>query len=512
MCIRDRYYDNRQDKWGLRKLEDGSIHIEPVFDWISIEENTNYTLVGIEKWNKYSFDRTTYRFDMVFGLVNNTNGLLVTPVELLDIRLSDFRNGYPSARVVFGNGTHGLIAQNGVYLAKDYAFIDDFENGVARMSMKGKLSGILKHKNKSLGKVKDYLNDILSPNYMTDFTLHDQEFRDAADMICKDCDWGYIDTSGRIVVRPQFSFVENMVNDVGIVEKNKKSGAVKSDGSTLLQCKYDRIQFLEKTNGQILQVYKSESKYGLIDTLAAVAIDLKYDDIGEISEGRLAVAQKGLWGFIDMEGNQVVPCKYRKVGKFQEGLAAVQLGTKWGFIDENGRIIVEFKYRQVGNFNNGLAWVATVSGVCYIDSSDKRIIPPRFDKAYDFKNQVARVVVDGKYGLINPLGEYFVRPKYNRIDAFNEEGVAIVQLGNERIKYGLLNQTGDIVSNQTFKKILPFKEGLAVVRNKDKYGFIDSKGKIIVDCIYSKVSNFSEGFAAVQKNSQWGYILSLIHI
>ncbi len=500
------YYDNRQDKWGLRKLEDGSIHIEPVFDWIRIEENTNFTLVGIEKWNKYSFDRTTYRFDMVFGLVDNRNGLLITPVELLDIRLADFRNDYPAARVVFGNGTHGLIAQNGVYLAKDYAFIDDFENGVARMSMKGRLSGNLKNKTKGLGKVKDYLNNILSPNYMTDYTLHDQEFRDDADLFCKGCDWGYVDTSGRVVVRPQFSFAGKMVNDIGIVEKNKKSGVVKADGSTLLQCEYDRIRFLEKTDGQILQVYKSVSKYGLIDTLAEVAIDLKYDDIGEISQGRLAVAQNGKWGFIDMDGKQVVACKYRKVGNYQEGLAAVQLGNKWGFIDEHGKIIIEFKYRQVGNFNNGLAWVATVSGVGYINNSDDKVIPPKFDKAFDFENQVARVVVNGKYGLINPLGQYFLRPKYNQIQAFNEDGVAIVQLGNEKIKYSLISQTGDIVGNQTFKKILPFKEGLAVVRNKDKYGFINSKGKIIVDCIYSKVSDFSEGYAAVQKNSQWGYI------
>lgn len=500
------YYDALQDKWGLRKLEDGSTHIEPVFDWIKMEKDINFTLVGIEKWNKYSFDRTTYRFDMVFGLVDNRNGLLVTPVELLDIRISDFKDGYPSARIVFENGTHGLVAGNGAYIVRDFAFIDAFEDGIARMSMKGQLSGNLKNKDRGLGKVKNYLRSLLSPNYMTDYTQHDQEFRRDADMTCKNCDWGYIDTAGQIVVSPQFSFVEQMKKQVGIVEKNKKIGAVKANGNILLQCEYDQVRFLKNTNNQILQVYKSASKYGLIDTLAKVAVDLKYDEIGALSEERLAVAENGLWGFTNKEGKEIIPCRYRKVSKFQEGYAAVQLGNKWGFIDANGKIIIEFKYRRVGNFSNGLAWVATGSGVGFINSSGDKVIPPKYDRAYDFENKVARVIVDGEYGLINELGEYFLRPKYNNIEPFNENGVAIVQIGRERIRYGILSATGDLLTDKKYKKIEPFKEGFAVVQLKNKFGYIDRLGQLVIDCNYSKASSFSEGLAAVQKNGQCGYI------
>jgi hypothetical protein len=500
------YYDVKKDKWGLRKLEDGSVHIEPVFDWISMERDIDFTLVGIEKWNKYSFDRTTYRFDMVFGLVNNKNGLLVTPVELLDVRLADFRKGNPSARVVFSNGSHGLIAENGAFLAKDYAFIDDFQNGIARMSMRGKLSGNLRNENRGLGKVKDYLHSILSPNYMTDYTNHDQEFRNDAELTCHNCEWGYIDTSGQVAVIPSFSFVGEMVNDIGIVEKGKKIGAIDASGNVLLACDYDRIHFLEKTDNQILQVYKNGSKYGLIDTLAEVAIDLKYDEIGEYSENRLAVLSNGLWGFTDLQGEEIISCKYRKIGKFQEGYAAAQLGNKWGFIDLYGNIIIEFKYRRVGNFRNGLAWVATSSGVGYINDKSEKVIIPKFDKAFDFENEVARVVINGEFGLINSLGEYFVRPKYNHIGEFNEIGIAIVQTGNQRIRYGLINQIGDLIGNTHYRKILPFKEGLAAVQYKNRYGYIDARGKVVIEAKYSKAANFSEGLAAVQKNGSCGYI------
>ncbi|HFC01119.1 MAG TPA: WG repeat-containing protein, partial [Phaeodactylibacter sp.] len=500
------YYDAHQDKWGLRKLDDGTVHIEPVFDWIRMEREVGFTLVGIEKTNKYSFDRTTYRFDMVFGLVNNVNGLLVTSLELLDVRLSDFKKGYSVARVVFENGTHGLVTKSGAYRARDFAFIDDFQGGAARMSMKGRLSGNLKNKNKGLGKVNDYLHAILSPNYMTDFTSHDQEFRTDAALTCQDCEWGYIDTSGKIVITPQYSFVEKMVNQVGIVEKGKKTGAVHLDGSAVLPCQFDKVCFLENTNNRILQVYRNNGKYGLIDTLADIIVGLNYDQIGRFSEDRLAVFRKGRWGFVNLKGQEIIPCRYRKVNAFQEGYAAVQLGNQWGFIDKNGKIIIEFKYRRVGNFKDGLAWVVTGEGVGYINDRDEKVIRPKFDKAYDFEKNVARVVVDGKYGLINKRGEYFLKPKYNHIEPFNEHDVAIVRVRKNQIRYGLLNRTGGLVSKKFFKKIAPFKEGLAVVNRKNKYGFIDPNGHIVIDCQYSKASNFSEGLAAVQKNGKCGFV------
>ena len=154
--------------------------------------------------------------------------------------------------------------------------------------------------------------------------------------------------------------------------------------------------------------------------------------------------------------------------------------------------------------------MATSSGVGYINDQSEKVIIPKFDKAFDFENNVARVVINGEFGLINNLGKYFVRPKYNHIGVFNKMGIAIVQTGNQKIRYGLINQTGDIIGNTRYKKILPFKEGLAVVQYKNRFGFINGKGNILIDAQYSKASSFSEGFAAVQKDGRCG--LSLIHI
>ena len=500
------FYSPQLDKWGLRKLEDGEIQIVPTFEWINVERNHGFTVVGIEKWNRYVFDRTTYRFDMVFGLVNNANGLLVTKMDLLDVRFSDLEKGYEVARVVFSNGTHGLVNKIGAFVARDYAYIGAFHEGMARMSTKGKLSGNLKNKKEGLGKVVDYLDKMLSTNYMTDYTQHDLDFRTNAELICEDCEWGYVDTSGNVIVATQFSYAEDFVNKVGIVQKDKKVGAIGRNGEVLLDCVYDEINFLENTDEQILQVYNYDEKYGLIDTFGKVTVNLRYDELGDYSEERLAVMRNNKWGFVGLDGEEVVDCRYRKVNNFQEGLAAVKLGNKWGFINIHGDVVVDFKYQRAGNFKDGLAWVGTSSGVGYIDTKGTKVILPKFNRAFDFENNVARVIIDGKYGLIKKNGEFFLKPKYKSISRFNEYGTAIVQLGNDRIRYGLISRTGDLITQKQFHKILPFKEGMAVVKHKNKYGFIDTNGKLVIDNKYSKVNGFSEGMAMVQKNGQCGFI------
>ena len=411
------FYSSVDDKWGLRKLTDGSIQIEPSFHTIRVERRHNLTIVGIENYNHYNFERTHYRFDMVYGIVNNEVGLLVTEVDLLDVRLSDFTEGSRVARCVFSSGRHGLISNNpiGLFVKKDYAYIGEFQDGVARMSVKGRLSGKLKAGRNHLEDLNDYLDKLLSNNYMVDYTLYDQEFETQAGLICESCDFGYIDTLGNVVVQPQFSFAENFVNEVGIVKSEKKWGMVNAEGKMLIPCKFDRVDFLENTDNKIIRISNDNQRYGVIDTLGAVVVDLKYDEIGVFKEGRLAVKRNGKWGFVNPSGEEVIPCLYSKVNNFSNQMASVKMGRKWGFINQQGNVVIDYKYRKVGNFCDGLAWVSTIKGVGYIDLKGDLVIPTIFDKAYDFEQNVARVVVEGEWGLINKLGKYFLKPKYSNI-------------------------------------------------------------------------------------------------
>ncbi len=499
------YYSPEADRWGLRRLADGTVQIDPVFYYIQPEKDLGFTLVGIEKGNRYEFERTTYRMDMVFGLVRNDLGMLVTELEFWDVRFSDFDEGLPLARCTFANGKHGLIDQIGKVVRRDFAFIGQFREGVARMSIQGRLSGSMKPV-RSLGKLKAYLQAQATSAVPVDYTEYDQLFQREADLICDNCQWGYIDTCGQVVVPPRYAFAEDFVNDVGIVESEGKWGMVNRQAEELIPCRYDGVEFLENTNNRIVRVSVREPKYGLIDTLGQLAVNAVYDEIGSFSEGRLAVRRNGLWGFVDPNGLEVIPCRFREVQNFSEGLAAVKLGRFWGYIDKQGNTEIDFQYTRAGNFREELAWVYNNEGAGYINRQQEVVIPPAFDRAFDFQQGVARVVVDNKFGLIDRRGRYIDRPRFVDMGPYNRHGLAVVTYGNHNIRYGLLNLRGELITSHPFREIGSFHEGLAAVKLRDGYGFIDTTGRLVIPCEYSKVSAFSEGRAAVQRNGACGYI------
>jgi len=503
------FYEPRSDKWGLRKLENAEIVIEPTYDWIKIERAYGFTIVGIDVMQEHRLDRTAFKTEMVYGLVNNEVGKLTTFVNIWDIRFLDFERGLPTARVVFDSGRHGLITRKGKVIQTDMAYIGEFSNGLARFSPKGKLSGSLKAGHRGLEVVKEYWSSLETPNYMTSYTTFDRKFNDKGRLICEECFWGYIDTSGIVVTAPVYDFAKDFVNEVGIVECEGKWGMVNPVGDILIKCNYDGINFLENTDNEILQIFINRQKYGLIDTLGQVTVSLMYDELGDFSNGRLAVKKGDRWGYVNKNGLEIIPCFYKKVRNFNEGYAAVKKDSKWGMINKNGDVVIDFEYSQIGNLKSGLIWFGNSLGKGYMDKNAEVVIEPKFQTAEDFDGNVAVVKLKGSFGLIDKTGKFVERPKFIHIDPFNQYGLAKVKYGNDNMKYGYINKSGNLINNTGYKFVGDYKDGLVSVRDKSGYGFMDTSGKVVVSTKYSKVSNFCEGLAMVQKNNKCGYIDTL---
>lgn len=500
------FLDFSTQKWGLRKLSDGEEMIAPTFDAIQIEKDLGYTIVGIEKQGQYRFDRTNYRFNYVYGIVNNKVGKLVSHLTLWDVRSEDFHQGSLVARTVFNNGRHGLMLRNGKFVKKDFGYIGEFKDGLAKISIGGRVAAKLNSKDPSLGKLTDYLNGLMVGSDMIDFTIHDQKVEEKAHLTCEDCTWGFIDTTAFITIQPKYEVAHDFINDACIVKTKGKWGMIDRLGNELIPIKYDGVEFLQGTDNQIVKLSLNTKKYGLMDTLGQLLVDLKYDKIGVFQKGRLAVKKDNQWGFVNENGEEIIPTQYQKIKPFSEGYAAVKHRRKWFFIDLNGEIQIDEGYREIGSFKQGKAWVKTEEGVGYITQNKEMVIPPIFNQAFDFEKGIARVVIAGKYGLIDAQGQYILKPKFSKISPFDEQGFAIVRYGNRITRYGVINRKGDLITTQSFQKIHPYQEGRALVKHKNGYGFIDPLGQLVIAGNYSKAASFKEGRAMVQKNNRCGYI------
>jgi hypothetical protein len=105
-----------------------------------------------------------------------------------------------------------------------------------------------------------------------------------------------------------------------------------------------------------------------------------------LSEGRIGYVDAGKAGYLDSSGKIVIPAKYDSLAislrPFSCGLASVAVGKKKGYIDRQGHMRILAVY----------------------------------DWAHDYVANMGIVSKDGKWGILDPEGNFTVQLQDQRID------------------------------------------------------------------------------------------------
>ncbi|MBI4905750.1 MAG: WG repeat-containing protein [Acidobacteria bacterium] len=146
------------------------------------------------------------------------------------------------------------------------------------------------------------------------------------------------------------------------------------------------------------------------------------------------------------------PSKPTPIGK----LEPVRVNFRWGYADSMGRVFIPAVYETAAEFCEGLAAVSTEDGFGYIDESGAVKISLRFSYADQFVEGRA-LVQFGKYGYINRVGDWVVKPRFQAGTRF-QEGVAAVRMEG---KWGYIKANGDWFVLPRFEEARPFENGRA---------------------------------------------------
>jgi hypothetical protein len=164
--------------------------------------------------------------------------------------------------------------------------------------------------------------------------------------------------------------------------------------------------------------------------------------------------QNKKFGFIDIHGNWVIQPAFDDVDIFVDGLARVRNQMKWGFINEKGVVIVPLKYDDAKNFHEGVAPV----------------------KILDIVNNL------GLFGLITKKGEWIIQPSLQKIEAFNDDGLARAKAKNG--DWGMIDKTGTWIIKPTFAGLEDFHNDLAMAKGKGEWGYINRKAEWVGNQAY----------------------------
>lgn len=299
--------------------------------------------------------------------------------------------------------------------------------------------------------------------------------------------WGYADSTGKVIIAPQFTEVNFFSEGRAMVYDGKKAGYINMKGEIVIPMKYSRLYFNDESgeyesdapfqNGMArARLYKSK-KYGYIDTNGRVLIAFDYDYLAEFSEGLAAALRNKKTGFIGRNGATLIPFEFDEnsayLNGFEKGIATVEKNEVAQLIDIHGRPA---------------------------DAEGADLYGQHFEPYWCVEDPLTN-----KFGLRNHDGNWKIPPKldwigkcYDGIRVYIQEDTIGLIRENGMIGFHALRPTPNQYAQGHFANgMIPFSDSL------DKnWGFIDKNGNWKIPPRYSFTRSFENGYAEVSKGKE----------
>lgn len=325
-----------------------------------------------------------------YGYINNEGKVILDTIynDLSRINKAS-NNGDEIYTIAALNGRYGAFKGNKQLIENDFDSIEFNNDNKLFIVSKGEAYGVFDISGKSILPL-DYSSVIIGGERISatkgtetlvfdnkgnkqnsNFTSLSKANNNTYVAIDMDGNYNIVDKNEKKLLNEDYEYIEYFTNDYFIVNKDQKSGVIKSNGESVVDLKYASVQKILSTN--CLKATTDDGNTYIISTSGKVSEgvkdgdtavydnyiklyssnDFKYFDLNgnEVTYQSLfpdkkiyAKKQNGKWGFVDKSGNVIVDYKYDMVSEQNETTAGVKLDGKWGVIDTSGNLIVEPKY------------------------------------------------------------------------------------------------------------------------------------------------------------------------
>ena len=385
--------------------------------------------------------------------------------RLTDIEI-DYKGDYEDDMwlfAVYGKG-YGYFDKNiNMVIPPKYEKADDFRNGYASVydgnewlyvDKKGNEIR-LKKRYEKLGNFSDGMA------LVSTMSINRNDLRYGTDYEDNIGNWGYINTRGEEIIKPQYIYAFGFEKDRAIVAKGK---------------------------------WEKKKKWN-----------------------NKCWTEKELWGVIDKNGNEIIPCLYDEIREFMNddfSMCAdyyqVHVGGwkegKWAIADRNGNFITEPIFEDYSyDYYNGLITFREKNtfediplGV-YDLKENKVLFEPQFEDVTFLDDGNIRVeVFDQDLGhkiekIIDKTGKEIFKSDYTDIYAWKNPCVAMKKKGNLTV-YNIIDKNGNILNSAELKgKIsywdsdVNFNTRTYIYSENEKKGLKNFDDEIIIPVIYDGI-------------------------
>lgn len=251
--------------------------------------------------------------------------------------------------------------------------------------------------------------------------------------------WGYIDTSGKVVIPVQFTCAYKWSEGLGPVRTDSLMGYINREGEFEIEPRFEEAKCFSEGCAAV----RSNGKWGLIDRKGNWIVEPEWDWINDMKEGRCWVRKDEKYRLMNDRGKLIGKEKFDVVEDFSGGFAIVNIGGevslpedllmdfsmtlatgKYGLINREGKMVIPFQEYRFNHFSDGKiifndpkAGFFENAGVMNTDG--KIILAPHHGRSIKgVYGGLAPASEGGKWGYINIQGEWVIPPQFDGAESF----------------------------------------------------------------------------------------------
>lgn len=341
---------------------------------------------------------------------------------------------------------------------------------------------------------------------------------------------GVINTSGEILISPEYSYIQipNPEKDVFICSKDSKNIALNSKGEEIFT-NYEEVDGIAVTGtiGDIpyekaVLKYKQNGLYGLINMEGKVITKPIYEKIESVpyKEGEILVQKDGKQGVINSKGVQLVELKYNSIAgdgyynqnDYKDSGYIVGISDndtiKYGYLDKNGKEILKNEYDEISRLtkNSEVYLITSKNGKKGVVKNGKIILDNEYEQIeYDSKIELLKLKKDELYGISDLSGKIILKVEYKDI-SYKGIYISATTKANQIVNY---DRNGNEMKETPYKKVIATENDnyFITVGQNNLYGIINKNGVETTINKYTYIEYLEgEYFAAYDEQNQIGII------
>lgn len=479
----------------------GKTIIEPKYDYVQIPNPSKSIFVCLYDYNVESKEYTS-------KVLNENNKEILYKyknIQAIPNNNTSISNSYQTQILRYKeNNKYGLISINGKEITPTiYESIEtlDYKDGILKVKKDGKY-GLIDINGNEI--VKAEYNSISTDGYYNENSKYDKAGYIVNIRTNEGYRYGYINYKGRQILDTMYTNIKRITelkddNYTYLITYNNGKAGILKNGQTLIENKYENIEFDSTNNILVLQ---QNAKQGVYDLEGNMLLPIQYDNI--TFAGKYLNANKdGKLLVFDITGTLQSEDSYKSVEEVANGKYSITINrdNKYGVIDSNKTNILENKYSYIEYCFDDYFIVSLDGKSGVINDNNNIIVPIEKDIVQNIKGTNMLQIINSSENV----SEFYNR-KMEKVSTQNDARVYIKDnyievTSDNSIEYfnfdGNKQEADKIfVNNKIFAKQL-----------NGKWGYVNKDGNTVVDFKYDITTDINEyGFGAIKLNGKWGVI------